>query len=456
MAFARTVVVDARGINYLQWPAAQLGESLDYFFDASGPLTYDLLASVSVSVFPSGTGELQITEVSAEGALIRIQFSGGVAGRTYRIRLNCTTELGREFSWVSVLPFSLEGAITPLPIAPVADFGAPVVWTYSGPARPLPVQPSRPPVVFNAVPFEARTLAIDPKGINYLQWPLAHINENLEYFFDASEAITYDLLSSVSASVFPSGASELQIDSITAVGSKISIRFSEGVAGRIYRIRLNCTTELGREFSWISVLPFSLDGAELPLPIAPVADFGASSTWSYSGPVRPIPMPPARPAVTFNSAPYLARTLKINPRGENYLQWPVGAANDELDYYLDTVSAIYHNNDEISSLRISVAPSGNGEIAISDINMNDGIIRIDFTGGVPGRLYRVRVDVNTLRGRDYSWIVNLPISKEYFAGPFPVAPNPGFGTVATWAMIALENGQGFWRLENDLGNWVWG
>jgi hypothetical protein len=299
-------------------------------------------------------------------------------------------------------------------------------------------------------------LIIDEKGKNDLQWPLASINEELDYFFDATEPLTYDLLASVSASIFPSGAGELQITSLTAEGSLIRAQFSDGVAGRIYKIRLDCTTELGREFSWYSILPFSKEGAILPLPIAPVADFGTPTTWTYSGPVRPIPVQPIRPPVTFNDAPYLARTVTVNLSGENYLQWPIGEANDEIDYYLNTFPAIYHNGDEISSLRISTAPSGTGEISISDIYMNDGIIRINFSGGVPGRFYRVRVDVNTLRGRDYSWIINLPISKEYFSGPFPVAPNPGFGVVATWAMIALENGQGFWRLENDLGNWVWG
>ena len=456
MSLARTIAVDARGTNYLQWPIARVNEVLDYYFDVSAILAYDLISNVFVSVSPSGAGELRIDELSADGSVIRLGLDSGVAGRTYRIRINCVTELGRELSWVAVLPFSSEGANGPIPVAPSPDFGPDTTWIYSGPVRPIPTPPARPPVVFNEVPFTARTLAIDPQGINYLQWPLAHINEDLEYFFDASEPLAYDLLSTVSGSVFPSGTGELQIAAITAEGSKIAVQFSGGVAGRTYKIRLNCTTELGREFSWISLLPFSLEGAALPLPIAPVADFGSPVVWAYSGPVRPIPTPPVRSPVVFNAAPYLARTLRINPRGENYLQWPVGAANDELDYYLNTVDAIYHNGDEISSLRVSIAPSGTGEIAISDISMDDGIIRIDFTGGVPGRLYRVRVDVNTLLGRDYSWVVNLPISKEYFAGPFPVAPNPGFGPVATWAMIALENGQGFWRLENDLGNWVWG
>jgi len=158
----------------------------------------------------------------------------------------------------------------------------------------------------------------------------------------------------------------------------------------------------------------------------------------------------------FNVTPFVARMVTINPSGRIYLQWPMGEANQQLDYYLDAVAAIYRSGDEISSLQISVAPSGAGELAISYVSMDLGIIRMDFTGGVPGRLYRVRINVNTLLGRDYSWVVNLPISREYAVGPFPVAPDPGFGNIATWAMIVLEDGSGFWRLENDLGNWVWG
>jgi hypothetical protein len=152
----------------------------------------------------------------------------------------------------------------------------------------------------------------------------------------------------------------------------------------------------------------------------------------------------------------LARTVTIDSQGINYLQWPISAANQNLDYYLDTYEAIYKNGDQISTVSISVAPSGTGEISVLGVDMEDANIRIDFSGGVPGRLYRVKVNVSTLFGREYSWVVNLPINKEYFAGPFQIAPDPGFGPANTWAMIVLENGQGFWRLENDLGNWVWG
>jgi len=151
-----------------------------------------------------------------------------------------------------------------------------------------------------------------------------------------------------------------------------------------------------------------------------------------------------------------ARTLVIDKKGIGYLQWPMAVANQRLDFYLDVNAAVYADNDEISSLQISIAPSGSGEMSIVNIEMNNGIIRIDLENGVPGRLYQVKVAVNTLRERDYLWTINIPIDTEYFVGPFPVAPNPGFGSVDTWATIVLENGDGFLRLENDLGNWVWG
>ncbi len=302
----------------------------------------------------------------------------------------------------------------------------------------------------------ARTVVVDALGKNFLQWPTAHIGQELDYFVDASAPLAYDLLASVAVSASPSGAGELQITDVTVTDSTIRVKFSGGVAGRVYRVRVDCVTEIGREVSWVPVLPFSIEGAILPLPIAPVADFGAPFVWTYSGPVRPLPPQPVHVPATYTGAPFVARMTTINPSGQVFLQWPVGEANQQLDYYLDTVAAIYQGGDEISSLRISVAPSGAGELSIAYVSMDLGIIRLDFTGGVPGRLYRVRIDVNTLLGRDYSWVVNLPISKEYAVGPFPVAPDPGFGEVATWAMIVLENGSGFWRLENDLGNWVWG
>lgn len=151
-----------------------------------------------------------------------------------------------------------------------------------------------------------------------------------------------------------------------------------------------------------------------------------------------------------------ARTLVIDKRGINYLQWPLAAPNQRLDYYLDAFLAVNNDGDEISSLRISSAPSGSGELSIVSVDMNDGIIKIVTEGGVPGRVYKIKFQVNTLLGRDYCWFANLPIQPNYFAGPFQIAPDPGFGEVDTWATIVLENGEGFWRLENDLGNWVWG
>jgi hypothetical protein len=302
----------------------------------------------------------------------------------------------------------------------------------------------------------ARTVVVDVLGKNFLQWPTAHLGQELDYFVDASAPLAYDLLASVSVSVSPSGAGELQVTDVTVTDSTVRVKFSNGVAGRVYQVRVDATTEIGREFSWVPVLPFSSEGAIPPFPAPPVADFGAPFVWTYSGPVRPLPPQPVRVPATFTGVPFVSRMTTINPSGQVFLQWPVGEANQQLDYYLDTVAAIYQDGDEISSLQISVAPSGAGELVISYVSMDLGIIRLDFTGGVPGRLYRVRISVNTLLGRDYSWVVNLPISREYAVGPFPVAPDPGFGNIATWAMIVLEDGSGFWRLENDLGNWVWG
>jgi hypothetical protein len=151
-----------------------------------------------------------------------------------------------------------------------------------------------------------------------------------------------------------------------------------------------------------------------------------------------------------------ARTLVIDKKGIGYLQWPLSAANQRLDFYLDVNAAVYANNDEISSMQISISPSGSGEMSVADVKMDDGVIRLDLQGGVPGRVYKIKVAVNTLRERDYFWTLSLPIEKDNFVGPFPIAPNPGFGNVDTWAAIVLENGDGFLRLENDLGNWVWG
>jgi hypothetical protein len=113
------------------WPTAQPGASLDYTFNTFDDLApiQDSIASVSVSVQPSGTGEIQIAGVVVDGFAVTTTLSGGTAGRLYFVQLVVTTAAARVFPYLIGLPISplLE---TP-PFAPPESpfFGTPVVAT---------------------------------------------------------------------------------------------------------------------------------------------------------------------------------------------------------------------------------------------------------------------------------------------------------------------------------------
>ena len=277
----------------------------------------------------------------------------------------------------------------------------------------------------------------------------------LDYVLDATAAIPDDLIAALSVSIFPSGAGEMTVSTLSSVLNVATIRLSGGVAGRLYSIRVDATSQLGRLYSWAVYLPVMDPRSNIAPPPAPVADFGEAVVWTYSGPARPLPVVTTAPT---NPWPVTddARLITIPLNGKAYLQWPVARISDFLDYQLDVTAPVVQNGDEISSILLSIAPSGSGELTATDLYSEGGLITANLSQGLSGRLYRVRIDVNTLLGRDFSWVVNLPIDAEHAIYSVNPPIDPGFGPSSQWALIVLENGQGFWRLENDLGNWAWG
>lgn len=114
------------------WPAKLPGAVLDYSLDigaAIDPET-DFIASVSLAVAPSGSGEMQPSNLTVSGLVITATMSGGQPTRVYSVRIIVTMTDGQAFE------FLVEQGVrallsTDVPqIAPVPGFGAPIVWTY--------------------------------------------------------------------------------------------------------------------------------------------------------------------------------------------------------------------------------------------------------------------------------------------------------------------------------------
>jgi hypothetical protein len=136
---ARTIVA-AAGLNpslyagvsaaSLRWPIAEPGESRDYSIDITADLADigDQIASVSVSVAPSGPAERVIGSVGVAGGVITVVQSGGVAGRNYAFQVDVLTAGGETLEYAVGLLVDPARASFPLPEPPDTGFGAPATW----------------------------------------------------------------------------------------------------------------------------------------------------------------------------------------------------------------------------------------------------------------------------------------------------------------------------------------
>jgi hypothetical protein len=134
----RTIVIGAPSSIYgvcpvqpmLQWPMAGPDEVLDYSLDVTAQLADvgDTIAYATISVSPSGTGELAVGALNVLGNVITAWLSGGVAGRNYLVRIEITTNAARTFQWMIGLLMDPELAGYPLAVPPSLGFGPLTTW----------------------------------------------------------------------------------------------------------------------------------------------------------------------------------------------------------------------------------------------------------------------------------------------------------------------------------------
>lgn len=114
-----------------QWPTAKPSDNLDYYLDASAPLSEagDVLSSVMVDIMPSGSGELVASKPGTVGGVISIWLTGGVPSRAYLVRFIAAGESGRAWEWLIGLSIDVALAAYPVPKPPQPGFGSSVTWS---------------------------------------------------------------------------------------------------------------------------------------------------------------------------------------------------------------------------------------------------------------------------------------------------------------------------------------
>lgn len=114
---------------FLAWPEAEPSDDLDYSLDVSAALdeVNDTIASVAVSVAPSGSGEMSPHDVSFSGGVITVWLSGGAPTRAYGVQVAVTTAANRRLSYFVSIFVSADTAVLPVPPPPYPGYGTPVV-----------------------------------------------------------------------------------------------------------------------------------------------------------------------------------------------------------------------------------------------------------------------------------------------------------------------------------------
>ena len=117
--------------NRLIFPVKEPDEVLDYQIDATTKIAdaADMINGVSVSIAPSGTGEMTAGRIAVNGSFITVWLYGGIAARVYQVNVQVTTTDNRTYEWPVVVQISIDLASYPI-IPPVsAGFGPPLTWS---------------------------------------------------------------------------------------------------------------------------------------------------------------------------------------------------------------------------------------------------------------------------------------------------------------------------------------
>ena len=109
-----------------------------------------------------------------------------------------------------------------------------------------------------------------------------------------------------------------------------------------------------------------------------------------------------------------------------------------LDYTASVQAALTDPNtgapDPLVSLTLAVAPSGAGEMVVSQLSVDHTGLLVTFwlAGGVAGRNYILNLVATTAAGRVYQWLLSVAIDATLASYPPPAPPSPGFGAAVLW------------------------
>lgn len=140
------------------------------------------------------------------------------------------------------------------------------------------------------------------------------------------------------------------------------------------------------------------------------------------------------------------------PSAQNW--WPAKPQDASLDYALDITATIDPEEDHIIQVAASVAPSGAGELVLSNLAMVGDVLTLTTSGGAQGRVYVVKFLVTMANGRVYTFFVYQGVPPGLPGFPTPLAPTPGYSTpiVINRPVPRLDFSQ---AINSSLRTWGW-
>ena len=111
-----------------------------------------------------------------------------------------------------------------------------------------------------------RLIAIVPPWQQRYVWPVSEPDDYLDYSLDVTAALAdaEDTVDYVTAAIAPSGAGELQADSIEYDNGVVTVWLSQGIVGRRYTVNVKIYCVSGRDFSFFVELPISANSLVIP------------------------------------------------------------------------------------------------------------------------------------------------------------------------------------------------
>lgn len=103
-------------------------ENLATALPAPQPVSTDPLISASLSIAPSGSGEMTASALSITGLIVSFKLTGGVPSRNYILNFTATSTAGQVFQFPYAISIDTTLGETPFPPAPSPGFGTPITW----------------------------------------------------------------------------------------------------------------------------------------------------------------------------------------------------------------------------------------------------------------------------------------------------------------------------------------